>query len=525
MIKRSLATTTSYVQKFINTAYDEIKIVYDNLASVISVATNMTSVTNVAAAGDLGVLNDNLTAYLNAPTVGVKEPCICATTVNVTLSGLQVIDTITQTANMRTLVKNQTDPTENGIWLAQTGAWTRATDWDGIGGVEDVQEGTAVPVSRGSANPAKSWWLVDTTGTIAIGVTGVTFVKSTITNAQVTVTPESTDTICHVLFVTDTTGDLAPKTAVGTLVFNSATGALTLGPLSMNGDSTVVGKLQATGDLQTSGGRILPNLGTQIENADIVAGVLTLPTDGNIFWLNSGTTVTSISSMAAGGGGILILYHPVSTTFTDSASLRCIGGIDRNINVTDTTIWVEMASGWRMVAHTNNAGDFRPMAGDGVNFFENTGSSEPGVTITGMKMSWYEEGTWTPYLQDASHSLKGAEGDTYGATNKGKYTRIGRQVFFEGQLAMTGKGTLTGVQDAHIAGLPYANNADVPGGANFSYGNAFLLTNFLQIVGFIPANQKYITLAQFDYTGGTTGVTIDEIQITTKTYFHGQFTI
>lgn len=53
-----------------------------------------------------------------------------ATTANVTLSGLQTIDGYTLSSSDRVLVKDQTDKTTNGIYIASSGAWSRATDLD-----------------------------------------------------------------------------------------------------------------------------------------------------------------------------------------------------------------------------------------------------------------------------------------------------------------------------------------------------------------------------------------------------------
>lgn len=75
---------------------------------------------------------------------GVKVPVLCATTVNIVLSGNQTIDDIAVVDEDRVLVKHQDDGIENGIYTVQTGAWTRAPDWDGK---RDVRQGTLVPIA------------------------------------------------------------------------------------------------------------------------------------------------------------------------------------------------------------------------------------------------------------------------------------------------------------------------------------------------------------------------------------------
>lgn len=59
-----------------------------------------------------------------------KDPVTAATTANITLSGEQTIDNIAIVSGNRVLVKNQTAPAENGIYVAAVGAWARASDAD-----------------------------------------------------------------------------------------------------------------------------------------------------------------------------------------------------------------------------------------------------------------------------------------------------------------------------------------------------------------------------------------------------------
>jgi hypothetical protein len=68
---------------------------------------------------------DNLAQGLDA-----KAPVRAATTTNVTLSGEQTVDGIALVTGDRVLVKNQTAPAENGIYLVDTSSWTRTLDVD-----------------------------------------------------------------------------------------------------------------------------------------------------------------------------------------------------------------------------------------------------------------------------------------------------------------------------------------------------------------------------------------------------------
>ena len=65
-----------------------------------------------------------------AAGISWKQPCAVATLANITLSGLQTIDSYTTLAGDRVLVKNQSTAANNGIYLASATAWTRALDAD-----------------------------------------------------------------------------------------------------------------------------------------------------------------------------------------------------------------------------------------------------------------------------------------------------------------------------------------------------------------------------------------------------------
>lgn len=72
-----------------------------------------------------------------------------------TLDAGQVLDGVTLAANDRVLLKNQTTPAENGVWVinADGNAATRATDWK----VGDDVVTYAVRVTSGTANANTVW--------------------------------------------------------------------------------------------------------------------------------------------------------------------------------------------------------------------------------------------------------------------------------------------------------------------------------------------------------------------------------
>jgi hypothetical protein len=109
-----------------------------------------------------------------AAGIASKPPVACVSTANLTLSGLQTIDGYTTLANDRVLCVGQTTATQNGVYAASSGAWTRVTD-DGAAPGE-IQPGSMWLVLLGTAN-AGTQWRVSTTGTITIGTTSITIVQ------------------------------------------------------------------------------------------------------------------------------------------------------------------------------------------------------------------------------------------------------------------------------------------------------------------------------------------------------------
>lgn len=103
-------------------------------------------------------------------SVAVKAPCRVATTANITLSGLQTIDGTTVVADDRVLVKDQTTASENGIYLASSGTWERAPDFDGA---RDAVQGTLVSVYNSASSQNKLWEL--TTSDPDIGTDSLSF--------------------------------------------------------------------------------------------------------------------------------------------------------------------------------------------------------------------------------------------------------------------------------------------------------------------------------------------------------------
>jgi hypothetical protein len=112
--------------------------------------------------------------------VAVKPACYVVTTANITLSGEQTIDGISVGSNSeRVLVANQTDESENGIYVADSAAWSRASDCDGS---KDIIPGTFVRVNRGSVYSGSLWVFntSSTQGSLTVGTDDLTLSLSSV---------------------------------------------------------------------------------------------------------------------------------------------------------------------------------------------------------------------------------------------------------------------------------------------------------------------------------------------------------
>ncbi len=114
-------------------------------------------------------------AYVDATAQGYKwkEPVRAATTANITLSGAQTIDGVSVVAGDRVLVKNQSTASDNGIYLAAAGAWSRASDFD----VSAEVLGASCFVSEGTTL-GNTVWVLTTDGPITLATTALTFTQT-----------------------------------------------------------------------------------------------------------------------------------------------------------------------------------------------------------------------------------------------------------------------------------------------------------------------------------------------------------
>jgi hypothetical protein len=141
------------------------------------------------AAGDLALGSHKLTgvadptnpqdaatkAYVDAQSQGldIKVSVRAATMANITLSGTQTIDGVSVVAGDRVLVKNQTSGSQNGIYVAASGAWARAAD---AGSSAKVTPGLFTFVEEGTVG-ADTGWVLTTDAPITLDSTALMFTQ------------------------------------------------------------------------------------------------------------------------------------------------------------------------------------------------------------------------------------------------------------------------------------------------------------------------------------------------------------
>jgi len=109
------------------------------------------------------------------------EPVVCASDVNITLSGAQSIGGFTPTNGDRIGVFGQTSKPANGIYIySDSGAYSRATDFDET---SEVVSGAVVAVANGDNS---GQFILTTTGSITVGTTPQSWTRYRYNNASAT---------------------------------------------------------------------------------------------------------------------------------------------------------------------------------------------------------------------------------------------------------------------------------------------------------------------------------------------------
>lgn len=171
-------------------------------------------------------LTDRLAGLVTA--VAIKAPCRIATTANTSLSGLQTIDGVSLALGDRVLVRAQTDATANGLYVADSGAWTRPPDFDGSG---DFVQGTIVAVVSGALYNNTVWQLT-------------------------TASPEIGSALAFAIMGTGALSGVSTFMQTVLPALSAALARATLGAVGLTGDETIAGNKTFSGASDFTGGTI-----------------------------------------------------------------------------------------------------------------------------------------------------------------------------------------------------------------------------------------------------------------------------
>ena len=233
--------------------------------------------------------------YLEFFATGIswKQPVVCGTTANITLSGLQTIDGVTTVAGDRILVKSQTAPAQNGIYLASATAWSRAPDAD----TWDELISAICFVESGSTLAGSAWYCTIQPGG-TIGTTPITWSNFSV---AATYTAGTGLTLTDYVFSITNTG-------VTAAAYGSASKTLTA-TVNAQGQLTVLAATDiAIANTQVSG---LGTMSTQSASSVAITG-------GSI----NGTTIGATTAAAVNA----TTFTGAGTGLTGTATSLSIGG-------------------------------------------------------------------------------------------------------------------------------------------------------------------------------------------------------
>ena len=285
-----------------------------------NVSMNTHSITNLAEP-----INDADAAtkyYVDSTAQGLdpKASVVAATTGNITLFGPQLIDGISIVATNRVLVKNQSQPADNGLYLCTDAAWTRTADMNNWAEVPS----SYVFVETGTLDGGTGWVCTSPPGG-TLGVTPITWVQF---SGSGTYTAGAGLTLTGTEFSVNAAQPTI--TSVGTLTSLEVTGNVSAGNVSA---TTFTGNL--TGNASGSAATVTTNAQPNITST----GTLTsLDVTGNVSAGNiSATTFTGNISATYVSGTLTTNAQPNITSTGTLTSLDVTGNVSAG-NVSGTLL-------------------------------------------------------------------------------------------------------------------------------------------------------------------------------------------
>jgi hypothetical protein len=175
---------------------------------------------------------DSIVEFLSTDNA-FKVNVAAATTANITLSGTQTIDGVAVVAGDRVLVKDQSTPANNGIYIVSAGAWTRSAGMDTA-----LDAAGAMVVARaGTVNGGKTFDS-DFKSTDTLGTTAMTWSRM-LDTGSVGSTVQAWDADLDAIAALAGTSGFLKKTAANTWSLDTST-YLTSAVTSVTGTAPIV---------------------------------------------------------------------------------------------------------------------------------------------------------------------------------------------------------------------------------------------------------------------------------------------
>jgi len=305
-------------------------------ATTPSTAAFTSATVSVAPVSGNDVVNKTYLDYF-ATGLSWKQPVLCATTANISLTGVQTLDGISAVAGSRVLVKNQTAAAENGIYISSASAWARSTDTNDwtelLSAIVFVESGTTLAGSAwyctaqpgGTIGTTAVVWSNFSVASVYTAGTGLTLasyqfsitpvgtagtygsasqVPVLVTNASGQVT-SVTNTSIAIAGNQITSGTIDTARLSGSYTGITGVGTLTAGTWNASvigvvyggtGAATLTGYVKGTGTAALTASSTIPS-------SDIT-GLGTMSTqNANNVAITGGTIATLTSPIAVGSGG------------------------------------------------------------------------------------------------------------------------------------------------------------------------------------------------------------------------------
>jgi hypothetical protein len=305
-------------------------------------------------------------AYVDSVAVGlvVRSSVAVATKANLTLSAEQTIDGVLTSAS-RVLVKNQTAPEQNGIYITAAGAWSRAADSNTAG---QLLKGYYYFVSGGTTQGSTSWTI--TTAPTTLGTDPVLFSQFSASQVYTAGTGLS-------LVGSDFSVNVAQPgiTSLGTLTSLTVNGPAVTGSLTSTQGFRAVKSTPGSGflDVADEGANVYNALYSR-DNANSTY-LPFLVRAGNIV-MSPGTDVAVFSSTGLAVTGLITASGSVSAGSTLTAGTTITAGTKifpgtATFTIGDGSLFYSSTSGLSLAGKTGSAADFSLFGTSGQNLLSN----------------------------------------------------------------------------------------------------------------------------------------------------------